>query len=261
MDLGMKDRSVLVLASSAGIGRAIATEFAREGANVTLFSRNEERLREAGDWIERETGRRPAFAVGDVTKREDIESAVAVAAKTGPVFTLVNNAGGPKPGTFDKFDDAEWTEAFELTLMSVVRACRAVLPMMRENGGGRIVNITSSSTKRVLDNLLLSNVFRMGIVGLAKTLAREAGGDNILVNTVGPGKIATERAAQIDAAKAAKTGVAAERVRADSEKSIPLGRYGEPEELARLCLFLGSAANTYVTGQNLLVDGGQVDTY
>ncbi len=262
MDTRLQDRPVLVLASSAGIGKAIALAFAREGASVMLFGRDEGRLRAARDEIATVTGRSPRFTVGDVTRADDLASAVEQTVHAyGSLFTLVNNCGGPPPGRFDQTDDAAWQAAFELTLLSYVRATRHALAIMRDHGGGRVINVSSSSTKRALDNLLLSNVFRMGVLGLTKSLAMELGPDGVLVNTVGAGKVLTDRVRQIDRAKAERQGVSVERLRAQAEAAIPLGRYGDPDEFARLCVFLGSPANSYVTGQNILVDGGQVAAY
>jgi len=262
MELGLMGKAVLVLASSQGIGRGIATEFAREGARVMLFGRSEERLGEAQKAIFDATGLRPSLFAGDLSRPGDIEGAVErVVAEYGGLYALVNNCGGPAAGSFDRFDDAAWQHAFELTLLSYIRSIRAALPVMREQGEGRIVNIASSSVKRVIDNLILSNTFRMGVLGLTKSLARELGPHNILVNLVGAGKVATGRSAEVDGAKAARTGVTLEELQAAEQRTIPLGRYGDVAELARLAVFLCSGANTYITGQSILADGGQVQAY
>jgi len=262
MNLNLTDKAVIVCASSAGLGRAAALEFAREGANVMLASRREKELRQAAAEIKAQTGREPGVTVADVTKPEDIERLVAnTVSQFGGVYTLVNNSGGPPAGTFDSFDDAAWQAAFELNLLSYVRAIRAVLPHLRQGGGGRIVNYASSSVKAPLENLLLSNTFRTGVMGLTKTLAGELGKDNILVNLQAPGRIQTERLNQLDAMRATKTGSTPEQVRLDACKTIPLGRYGTPEEFAKLTVFLGSPANTYLTGQTLVLDGGMTKAY
>jgi len=262
MNLELTNKPVIVFASSAGLGKAAALEFAREGANVMLCGRREAELQKAATEIKAATGRDTRFTVADVTKAEDITCVVdATVAAFGGVFTLVTNSGGPPAGTFDQFDDAAWQWAFELNLLSYVRAIRAVLPHMRKGGGGRIVNYTSSSVKSPLDNLILSNTFRTGVLGMAKTLASELGKDGILVNVLGPGRIQTERIEQLDAIRAQKIGASVEQVRADTFKTIPLGRYGVPEEFAKLTVFLGSPANTYITGQTVLVEGGMVKAY
>lgn len=262
MNLGLTDKPVIVCASSAGLGKATALEFAREGARVMLCSRRAAELERAAAEIKTATGREPAFTVVDVTKSDDITRLIdATVAEFGGVFTLVNNSGGPPAGTFDQFDDAAWQSAFELNLLSYIRTTRAALPYLRKAGGGRIVNFTSSSVKSPLDNLILSNTFRTGVLGLTKTLASELGQDGILVNVLGPGRIQTERIEQLDGIRAAKSNVSIDRIRADTARTIPLGRYGTPDEYAKMAVFLGSPANTYITGQTLLVDGGMVKAY
>src|SRR5699024_8104731 len=156
------------------------------------------------------------------------------AAANGTVDVLINNAGGPPAGTFDDFDDEEWQHAFELNLLSFVRAIREALPYMRKQGRGRIVNIASSAVKQPVDNLILSNTLRAGILGLAKSLSQELASDNILINTVGPGRIATDRVAQLDQINADKQNVSYEQVKSKTEQSIPIGRYGEPDEFANM---------------------------
>ena len=259
MELGLKGKSALVMASSSGLGKAIATEMAREGAKVMLFSPFEEQLQEAQADILKETGSRPEYFVGSITNPEDIKMLVKeTEERCGPVYALVNNTGGPKPGPFDAFDDAAWQEAYELCLLSYIRTIRAVLPQMRAGGGGRILCSTSSSVKAVLDNLILSNTFRMGVVGLAKTLSQELGRDNILVNVIAPGRIGTARIDQLDKIRADKQGISVEELQKKAFAGIPLGRYGKPEEYGKLAAFLCAPSNTFITGQTVLVDGGMV---
>jgi 3-oxoacyl-[acyl-carrier protein] reductase len=262
MDLGLQNQSVIVCASSAGLGKATALEFCREGANVTLCGRRENELRQAAAQIQAATGREPNFVVADLTRAEDIvrlvESAVA---KFGALFALVNNSGGPPPGSFEQFDDDAWQGAFELNLLSYVRTIRAVLPHLRNGNGGRILNFTSTSVKSPIDNLILSNTFRTAVLGLTKTLANELAPDRILVNVIGPGRIHTDRIEQLDAQRAKNAGLSVEQVRADTRRMIPLGRYGTPQEFAKIAVFLNSPANTYITGQTVLVDGGLVKAY
>lgn len=262
MNLGLKGKPVLVMAASDGLGKAAAMEFAREGARVLLFARSEERLRRACKEISEAGGELPEYVVGDITVAADIRKAVAAAAQRfGSIFALVNNSGGPPAGGFDAFDDDAWQKAFELTLLGFIRSIRAVLPLMRAAGEGRIVNFTSSSTRQAIDNLILSNTFRTGVVGLTKTLARELARDNILINVLGPGKMDTARLRSLEAMRAEKQGLVLEDLQKKSALEIPLGRYGRPEELARLAVFLCSAANTYITGQTVLADGGLVQAY
>lgn len=262
MDLQLKDKSVLVLAAGSGIGKGVAMEFAREKAKVMLAGRTEEKLITAQKEIAQETGITTEYVVADLSKADDIINAVKEAeTKNGPIYALFNNTGGPRPGDFDSFNDQDWQNAFELTLLSFIRAIRAVLPSMRETGGGRILNNTSSSIKQVLDPLLLSNVFRTGILGLSKSLARQLAPDNILVNVVAAGKIQTPRVNQVDSVKSEKQGISLEDFQKQNALQIPMKRYGTPDELGRLAVFLCSAANTYITGQSILVDGGITTAY
>ncbi len=262
MDLGLKNKPVLVMASSAGIGKGIATIFAEEGANVMLFSISEEKLKKAQQEIFLATGKKPAFSVGDMSNYSDIKRTVSLSiANFGSIYALVNNSGGPPAGTFENFNDQNWQSAFELTLLSYLRTIREVIPVMKENGQGRILNITSTSIKQALDNMILSNTFRMGIVGLSKSLASEFGKYNILVNVLGPGRTDTERLQHIDSIWAEEAGMSVNDFKRDVFKKIPLGRYGDPSELGKLAVFLCSEANTYITGQMILVDGGIVRAY
>ena len=259
MDLGLQGKVALVMAASKGLGRAVATELAREGARVVISSRDEDALAQTASDMKEETGRAVEHYVADITRAEDVQALISHAAiRFGGVDVLVNNTGGPPAGTFDDFDDEGWQSAFELVLLSLIRAVREVLPSMRERGGGRIVNIASSSIRQPIENLILSNTFRAGISGLAKSLAIELAPDGILVNTIGPGRISTARSQSMDASKAEAMGVSVEEVRGQVESQIPLGRYGTPEELARVAAFLASPANSYVTGQAILVDGAMV---
>jgi 3-oxoacyl-[acyl-carrier protein] reductase len=262
MNLGLTDKSVIVCASSAGLGKATALEFAREGAHVMLAARREAELKRVAAEIKDATGREPRYVVTDVTKPGDISRLIdETVTAYGGIYALINNSGGPPAGTFDQFDDAAWQSAYELNLLAYIRTIRAALPCLRKGGSGRIVNFTSSSVKSPLDNLILSNTFRTGVLGFTKTLSSELGRDQILVNVLGPGRVQTDRIAQLDAGRAAKSGVSVDQVRADTAKTIPLGRYGLPEEFAKAAVFLASPANTYITGQTLLVDGGMVKAY
>jgi 3-oxoacyl-[acyl-carrier protein] reductase len=261
MNLGLTEKPVIVCASSSGLGKATALEFAREGAHVMLCSRRQAELRNAVAEIKETTGNEPCFSVVDLTRADDIIRLVeATVAAFGGVFALINNSGGPPAGTFDQFDDTAWQNAFELNLLSYIRTTRACLPHLRK-ASGRIVNFTSTSVKTPIDNLILSNTFRTGVVGLTKTLATELGEDGVLVNVLGPGRIQTSRIEQLDSLRAARLNSTIEQVRTDMAKGIPLGRYGTPDEYAKMAVFLASPANTYITGQTILVDGGMTKAY
>ena len=260
MDLQLKGKSVIVTAASKGLGKATAKQFAEEGAHVLISSRNKEELEIVVEEIKKETGNNQVrYAVCDITDAASIKKLVETAVQwNGTVDVLINNAGGPPAGGFDKFSDADWQKAYELNLLSFIRLIREVLPHMRKSGSGKIVNFASSSIKQTLDNLILSNTFRAGIVGLSKSLSQELAKDNILINTVGPGRIATDRVAELDEIRAKQLGVSYEDLKAQTEKAIPIGRYGQPDEFAKMVVFLSSGANTYITGQSFVVDGGLV---
>ena len=259
MNLGLEGKVALVTAASRGLGRAVATELARESAQVVISSRNEQTLRMTASEIREHTGAEVAYFPADLSKEEDIGALVSAAVKRfGGVDVLINNTGGPPAGGFDDFGDEEWKAAFESILLSVIRAVREVLPHMRRGGGGRIVNIASYSMKHSIENLILSNTFRVALAGLAKSLSVELAPEGILINTLGPGYVSTERSASINEVQARAQGVSVEEVRRQVEAQIPLGRYGRPEEFAKAAAFLASPANGYVTGQAILVDGGMV---
>lgn len=261
MDLRLTGKIALVAASSKGLGKAIATQLAAEGCHVMLTSRSSEQLeRTKHELLPDAKGRVECYPC-DLTKIDDIQALIAATRKRlGSIDILINNAGGPPGGGFEQQDDAAWQAAFELNLLSYVRMIREVLPDLKKSGG-RIINVTSSSIKQPIPGLILSNAFRMGILGLAKSLADELAPYNILVNTVAPGRIATDRTAYLDQLKADKQGISKEQIEALARKNIPLQRYGDPEEFAKVVCFLASGASSYVTGSTLMVDGGMVKGY
>lgn len=262
MHLDLAGKTALVLASSSGLGRAIALGLAAEGAHVAIFARRAEACESVAAAIQVAGGPEALACPGDITRPADLDRAVTTLAdRFGRLDILVNNCGGPPAGRFDAFDDSAWQSAFELTLLSYVRATRAALPHLRRSGAGRVLNIVSTSARAPIDGLLLSNTFRTGVMGLTKTLAIELAPDRILVNALGPGRIETDRLRQLDTARAAREHRSVEEIRAEVVRGIPLGRQGDPAEFARTAVFLCSPANSYVTGQTLLVDGALTRAY
>jgi 3-oxoacyl-[acyl-carrier protein] reductase len=257
MDLGLKGKAAIVTASSRGIGRATAEAFAAEGARIAMCARTAADVTQAAETIRAGTGAQVLALRADLTQVGDIQELVRRTVEAyGTVDILVNNAGGPPAGTFDDMNDAEWQAAFELTLLSTVRLVRAVIPHMRRAGGGAIINLQSTSVKVPLDNMILSNSIRTGVIGLAKSLSIELAKDNIRVNNVLPGAIMTDRQRQMLAVQSKKSGQTVEEVKRLRESRIPLGRFGEPEDLADMIVFLASDRAKYVTGVTVQVDGG-----
>lgn len=258
MDLNLAGKTALVAASSQGLGFAIAERLVREGANVVISGRSKDKLIQKVAELESIGLGKAACQQADLTNADEIKQLVSFTAETfGGIDILVNNAGGPPAGTFESFSDEAWQASFELNLLSYIRMIREALPYLKQRGG-KILNIASSSIKEPIPGLILSNTFRTGIIGLSKTLAAELAPYQILINTIAPGRIATDRVKHLDQVNADKLGVDLETIEANAKAMIPLKRYGNPEEFANVAAFLLSDANSYMTGSAFLVDGGMV---
>ena len=256
MDLGLQDRVAIVAAASRCLGKACAMELAREGARVVICARDEQELAATVAEIREATGTEVRYHVVDLTDDAQIRHlADETLRRYGRIDVLVTNNGGPPPGYFDDLDDAAFRTGHERTLLSAVRLVRSVLPAMRLQRWGRIVNITSISVKQPIDDLLLSNVYRAGVVGLAKTLSKQVAADGITINNVAPSYTRTERIAEIFEARARDQGRAVEEVMAAAAGGYPMQRMAEPEELAALVAFLASERASYISGTTIQVDG------
>jgi 3-oxoacyl-[acyl-carrier protein] reductase len=241
MDLALRGRTAIVCGASEGIGLAVAESLAAENANVVMLARRREPL-------EREAERLGALAVrGDVTNPADLQRVVERTVDAfGGIDILVNNSGGPPRTTAVELTDDDVEEAVELLLLSVVRLTRLCLPYLGKSGRGRVINIASSSVKEPIDNLALSNAVRPGVIGWAKTLAREVGPQGITVNSIAPGRIDTERIREVYPDGPTEADL----------RAIPLRRLGEPREIGDVVCFLASDRASYVTGTVIAVDGG-----
>ena len=262
MDLGLKNKIAMVGGASKGLGFAVARALALEGAQVSIASRDAAAIATAAKRIQEER-RESGAAV--LAYAADLSTADAIAGwhkqtvdRFGGVDLLFANTGGPPAGAVLNFDDQAWRSAFELLVLSVVRTVRLVVPSMQARGGGAILVGTSSSVKEPIANLALSNVLRASVAALAKTLAIELAPSRIRVNNLIPGRIDTDRVRQLDEINAKRAGIAAEEQHRRMAATIPLGRYGQPEEFGRMAAFLLSDAAAYITGASVQVDGGLI---
>ena len=258
MDLGIKGKTALVLGASQGIGAAITTRLAMEGANVVLASRNMDKLTALADTLS------SAHGIEAQAYDIDMTDAGAVAGMCDKIRSdwkpdiLLNNAGGPPPGTATGVSDDVWKDAIQSLLLSLIRVSEAALETMQERGWGRILTVASSGIIQPIPTLPISNTVRSAFVGFSKSLSNQVAGDGITVNIIVPGRIDTDRAKAIDNGVSEKQGLDIEEVRKRSRATIPMGRYGTPEEFADVAVFHMSDLAGYVTGSMIRVDGGAV---
>jgi 3-oxoacyl-[acyl-carrier protein] reductase len=259
MDLQLKGKTVLVTASSSGIGRKTAELFIKEGCKVAICSHNKENLLKTALEIKISYGVEPLWDLCDINEPQDIEDTVSVVRKSlGDIDILVNNCGGPVPGFFEDLYDESWENAFEQVLMSAIRFTRLVLPGMKAKNWGRIINITSLSVKQPVDNLILSNSLRSAVTGFAKTLSNQAGKYNITVNNVAPGYTLTSRIHELAETRAKLANTTRENILASMANDVPLKRIADPNEVASMIVYLASEQAGYITGQTIAVDGGVI---
>ncbi len=259
MDLGLKNRVALVAASSRGLGKAIALQLSREGAKVIICARNQERLYNTRDEIVSETAGVVRAVAADVRDRDMVKEMVKLAVdEFGTVEILVCNAGGPPAGLADEFTADDYREALELNLLSTINLCYEVIPLMKKQKWGRIINMASIAAKQPIETLILSNTARAGVLGFSKSLSNQLAPQGITVNAICPGYIRTERIEELAQISAQKGKGSVQDLYKNIEENIPAGRLGEPEEIARTVAFLASEGASYITGIALQIDGGYI---
>ncbi len=258
MDLGLQEKVALIAASSKGLGKAVAIGLATEGAHVCICARNKEELEKTKNEIQQYGTEVLAFTT-DLTQYNQVRNLVA---KTfdyfGRVDILVTNCGGPPPGSFLDFSIENWRHAIDLNLMSTIYLCKEILPIMIKQNSGRIIMITSVSVKQPIPGLILSNVVRAGVTGLAKSLSNEFGKRNILINTVCPGYTSTERVKQLAESISQNRGIEKEKIIQEWANQNAVERLAKPEEFANVVVFLASDKASHLTGTSIQVDGGYV---
>ena len=264
MNLNLKNKNAIVCASSQGLGKAAAIDLAKEGVNLAICSRDQEKIDKAKEEILLKTEHNIKIIAfkADLDSLEDIQIFLQeVEQSLGEVDILVNNTGGPPPSTFEQISDEDWQNAFNSTMMSAIRLSRALVPNMKKKEWGRIINISSVSVKTPVNGLFLSNSLRMGVLGWAKALADELAAHSITVNTVCPGYTRTERVEAILESQSSSSGLSKEEIEKTIADNIPMKRVGEAEDLAGLITFLASEKANYMTGLAVQVDGGSARTF
>ena len=264
MNLNLKNKNAIICASSQGLGKAAALDLAEEGVNLAICSRDQEKINK----VKEEIHQKIDSEIKVLALKVDLDSPDEILAfykqvenDLGSVDILVNNNGGPPPSTFEQLSDDDWQKAFNSTMMSCLRLSKLVLPNMKKNGWGRIINISSVSVKTPVNGLFLSNSLRMGVLGWAKALSDELAPHGITVNTVCPGYTRTERVEAILETQSNSSGLKKEDIEKSIAENIPMKRVGEAEDLAGLITFLASEKADYMTGLAIQVDGGSARTF
>jgi len=259
MDFGIKDKVAFVSASSLGLGKAAAFELSREGAIVNICARNKKRLYKTQEKLQAQTGNEVRAWVTDVTEKDQVQTMIKeIISEFGRIDILVTNAGGPPAGQIDDFSPDDYLNALELNLLTTINLCYSVIPSMKANLWGRIINIASISGKQPIDNLVLSNTARAGVLGFSKSLSNAMAPFGVTVNCVCPGYTKTERIEELADAfvKSQKGSVSVQDFFSKIETMIPAGRFATPEEFGATVAFLASQQAGYITGAALQIDGG-----
>jgi 3-oxoacyl-[acyl-carrier protein] reductase len=253
MDLGLKGRTALVCAASKGLGKACAMALAREGVSVTITARTRDTLEATAAEIRNATGATVISVVGDITTPQGRAEALAA---TPNLDILINNAGGPPPGDFRDWNRDDWVKALDANMLTPIELIKATVDGMMARKFGRIVNITSSAVKAPIDYLGLSNGARSGLTGFVAGIARKTVVNNVTINNLLPGPFETDRMRGSTIANAKKSGIDPDKALADRAAQNPANRFGQPDEFGAVCAFMCSTHASYMTGQNILLDGG-----
>ena len=264
MNLNLKNKNAIVCASSQGLGKAAALDLAEEGVNLAICSRDQDKINKVKEEIHQKIN----SEIKVIALKVDLDSPDEIQAfykqvenDLGSVDILVNNNGGPPPSTFEQLSDDDWQKAFNSTMMSCLRLSKLVIPNMKKNAWGRIINISSVSVKTPVNGLFLSNSLRLGVLGWAKALSDELAPHGVTVNTVCPGYTRTERVEAILETQSNSSGLKKEEIEKSIAENIPMKRVGEAEDLAGLITFLASEKADYMTGLAIQVDGGSARTF
>jgi len=262
MDLSIKGKNAIVCASSQGLGKSAAVDLAKEGVNLAICSRNKDKINLVKEEIEQIADVKVVAIEADLSSEKDINALFQEAKKElKAVDILINNNGGPPPSTFEELTDEDWQRTFNSTMMSAIRLSKLVLPDMKKNKWGRIINISSVSVKTPVNGLFLSNSIRMGVLGWAKALSDEVAPHGITINSVCPGTTKTERIEQIINAQSESSGKDKSEIEEAMANSIPMLRIVEASDLSALITFLASEKASYMTGLAVQVDGGSARTF